>query len=100
MPTIEIYTQPWCPYCARALALLQQKGVEFREIDAPSGSEARAEATRRSGGKTSVPQVFIDGVPIGGSDELRALDRAGKLDALLQGPAAPETLSRESGDPG
>jgi glutaredoxin 3 len=87
MPTIEIYTQPWCPYCARARALLQSKGVTFQEIDAPQGSEARAQSIARSG-KTSVPQVFVDGVPIGGSDELRALDRAGKLDALLQGTGA------------
>jgi glutaredoxin 3 len=85
MPTIEIYTQPWCPFCARALALLQEKGVAFTEIEAPQGSEARAQSIARSGGKTSVPQVFVDGVLLGGSDELRALDRAGKLDALLQG---------------
>jgi glutaredoxin 3 len=87
MPTIEIYTQPWCPFCARALALLQSKGVTFQEIDAPQGSDARAQSIERSG-KTSVPQVFVDGVPIGGSDELRALDRAGKLDALLHGTGA------------
>jgi glutaredoxin 3 len=87
MPTVEIYTQPWCPYCARALALLQSKGVAFREIDAPQGSEARAQSIERSG-KTSVPQVFVDGVLLGGSDDLRALDRAGKLDALLKGTGA------------
>ncbi len=83
MPKIEIYTQAWCPYCARALNLLKEKGVEFQEIDAPGGSPARAEARQRAGGLTSVPQIFIDGQHIGGSDELRALDRAGKLDALL-----------------
>ncbi len=83
MPKIEIYTQPWCPYCARALNLLKQKGVAFQEIEAPGGSPARAEARSRSGGLTSVPQIFIDGRHIGGSDELRALDRAGELDALL-----------------
>ena len=87
MPTIEIYTQAWCPYCARALNLLQEKGAAFKEIDAPGGSPARKEARERSGGKTSVPQIFIDGAAIGGSDELRALDRAGKLDALLQAGA-------------
>ncbi len=85
MPTIEIYTQPWCPFCARALALLQEKRVAFQEIDAPQGSDARAQSIARSGGRTAVPQVFVDGVLLGGSDELRALDRAGKLDALLQG---------------
>ncbi len=83
MPKIEIYTQPWCPYCSRALNLLKQKGVAFQEIEAPAGSPARAEATQRAGGLTSVPQIFIDGRHIGGSDELRALDRAGELDALL-----------------
>lgn len=82
MPLVEIYTQDWCPYCVRAKALLDRKGVTYTEIDAPGGSEARAESQRRSG-RTSVPQVFIDGTPIGGSDELAALERAGKLDALL-----------------
>jgi glutaredoxin 3 len=80
---IEIYTQPFCPYCARALSLLRKKGVDFQEIDAQYGSAAREESTKRSGGKTSVPQIFIDGDAIGGSDELAALERAGKLDALL-----------------
>jgi glutaredoxin 3 len=83
MPNIEIYTQSFCPYCARALSLLKKKGAEFREIDAPAGSAARAEAQQRSGGKTSVPQIFIDGKLIGGSDDLVALELAGKLDALL-----------------
>jgi glutaredoxin 3 len=82
MPLIEIYTQDWCPYCVRAKALLDRKGVQYTEIDAPGGSAERADSQRRSG-RTSVPQVFIDGKPIGGSDELAALERAGKLDALL-----------------
>ena len=83
MPKIEIYTQAFCPYCARALSLLKKKGVEFNEIDAPGGSAARAEARERSGGRTSAPQIFIDGKSIGGSDELMALERSGQLDALL-----------------
>jgi glutaredoxin 3 len=83
MPKIEIYTQMFCPYCARALSLLRKKNVEFTEIDAPAGSDARRESQTRSGGKTSVPQIFIDGKAIGGSDDLAALDRAGKLDGLL-----------------
>lgn len=83
MPEVEIYTQLFCPYCARALRLLRQKGVAFREIDAPNGSAERAEATRRSGGRTTVPQIFIDGRSIGGSDELAELEEAGKLDSLL-----------------
>ncbi len=82
MPLVEIYTQDWCPYCVRAKQLLDRKGVAYTEIDAPGGSEARAESQRRSG-RTSVPQVFVDGKSLGGSDELAALDRAGKLDALL-----------------
>jgi len=74
MPTIEIYTQLFCPFCARAVNLLTRKGVT---------SAAREEARARSGGRTSVPQIFIDGRHIGGSDDLTALDRAGKLDPLL-----------------
>ena len=83
MPEIEIYTQPFCPYCSRALRLLGEKGVDYREIDAPPGSVARREATTRSGGRTSVPQVFIAGRHIGGCDDLLALERAGGLDRLL-----------------
>ena len=82
MAEIEIYTQPWCPYCARAVNLLARKAVAFREIEAPNGSPERSEAIRRSGRRT-VPQIFIDGIAIGGCDELLALERAGKLDALL-----------------
>jgi glutaredoxin 3 len=83
MAKIEIYTQVFCPYCARALSLLRKKGVEFQEIDAPSGSAARETARERSGGKSSVPQIFVDGKGLGGCDDLMELDRAGKLDALL-----------------
>ena len=82
--TVEIYTQPFCPYCSRAVRLLAGKGVAFREIDAPYGSAERHEAVRRSGGKTTVPQIFIDGRHIGGCDELVALELAGKLDPLLR----------------
>jgi glutaredoxin 3 len=81
---IEIYTQPWCPYCSRAISLLSDKGVAFREIDAQHGSAERAEAMRRSGGRTTMPQIFIDGRHIGGCDDLVALDRAGRLDPLLR----------------
>ncbi len=83
MPKVEIYTILFCPYCDRAKALLDKKGVAFEEIDAPSGSQARKDAIARSGGRTTVPQIFIDGKPIGGSDDLTALDRTGKLDPLL-----------------
>jgi glutaredoxin 3 len=85
MPAIEIYTQPWCPFCERALHILSTKGAEFREIDAPNGSAERQEARTRSGGRATVPQIFIGGHHIGGCDDLMALDRAGKLDTLLQG---------------
>jgi glutaredoxin 3 len=81
---IEIYTQPWCPYCSRAVSLLSSKGVEFREIDAPHGSAERQEAIRRSGGRTTMPQIFIGDRHIGGCDDLVALDQAGKLEPLLR----------------
>jgi glutaredoxin 3 len=83
MPDVEIYTQSWCPFCARAVHLLTTKGVALREIDAPNGSATRREARERSGGRTSVPQIFVDGSHIGGCDDLVALDRAGKLNPLL-----------------
>ncbi|CAP55847.1 Glutaredoxin-3 [Gluconacetobacter diazotrophicus PA1 5] len=83
MPRIEIYTQPGCPYCVRALRLLEQKGTAFTEIRALHGTAERAEARERSGGRTTVPQIFIDGRHIGGCDDIMALDRAGKLDPLL-----------------
>jgi glutaredoxin 3 len=83
MAKVEIYTQPWCPFCERAMHVLATKNVEFHEIDAPHGSAARDEAKRRSGGRTTMPQIFIDGQHIGGCDDLMALDRAGKLDPLL-----------------
>jgi glutaredoxin 3 len=83
MAKVEIYTTLFCPYCDRAKALLAKKGIAFEEIDAPGGSQARKDAIARSGGRSTVPQIFIDGTAIGGSDDLAALERAGKLDALL-----------------
>ncbi len=83
MPLVEIYTQDWCGYCARAKRLLDDKGVTYHEIHAPHGSPERDEARQRSGGRTTVPQIFIDGRHIGGCDELMALDQAGKLDEML-----------------
>lgn len=85
MPKVEIYTTVFCPYCDRAKALLSRKGVSFEEVDAPHGSAARRTAIERSGGRTTVPQIFIGGRAVGGSDELAALERDGKLDALLAG---------------
>lgn len=83
MPKIEIYTQPWCPFCERAVHILTTKGVEFHEIDAPNGSQARADARQKSGGRTTVPQIFVDGRLVGGCDDIMALDQAGKLNPLL-----------------
>ena len=83
MPKIEIYTQNFCPYCFRAKRLLTEKGATFTEINAPHGSAERQTAIARAGGRTSVPQIFIDGAHIGGCDDLVALDRAGRLDPLL-----------------
>jgi len=83
MARIDIYTQPWCPYCARALRLFAEKGVQVHEISAPHGSPERTEAISRSGGRTTMPQIFIDDRHIGGCDDLLALDQAGGLDPLL-----------------
>ena len=83
MTTVEIYTSPFCGYCHRAKALLSKKGVDFTEIDVLSTSGARQEMERRSGGGRTVPQVFIDGRAVGGSDRLAELDRMGELDPVL-----------------
>jgi glutaredoxin 3 len=83
MIEVELYTTPFCPYCTRARALLDRKGVAFTDIDITEEPTRRAEMIRRAGGRTSVPQIFINGEHIGGSDELVALDRAGELDDKL-----------------
>ena len=85
MAKIEIYTTPWCGYCARAKALLEQKGAAFEETDVMEDAVRRTEMRERSR-RTTVPQIFINGQHIGGSDELAALEQAGKLDALLAQP--------------
>lgn len=85
MANVEIFTQAYCPYCARAVALLTQKGVAFKEISAPHGTAERRAAIERSGGRTTVPQIFINGASIGGCDDMMALERAGRLDPLLAG---------------
>ncbi|MGI4748244.1 MAG: glutaredoxin 3 [Janthinobacterium lividum] len=84
MAEIEIYTQYGCPYCTRAVSLLTSKGAVFQEIKAPNGSAERAASVQRSGGRTSVPQIFIGGRHIGGCDDLMALNAKGQLDPLLQ----------------
>ncbi|HEX3209283.1 MAG TPA: glutaredoxin 3 [Geminicoccaceae bacterium] len=83
MAEVEIYTTPWCPYCWRAKHLLKKKGVAFTEVDLWQESDRRAEMVRRADGRTTVPQLFIDGQAIGGSDELLALEASGELDRLL-----------------
>ena len=83
MTAVEIYTSPFCSYCHRAKALLSKKGVSFTEIDVTSTPGARREMETRTAGAKTVPQVFIDGRLIGGSDRLAEMERAGELDALL-----------------
>lgn len=85
MAKIEIYTTPFCGYCARAKGLLEKKGAAYDEMDVMEDSAKRMEMRDRSG-RTTVPQIFINGRHIGGSEELAALDRAGDLDAMLAQP--------------
>ena len=81
-PAVLMYTTGWCPYCERARQLLKRKGVPIQEIDLDSVPEKRAEMQQKSGRRT-VPQIFIGDTHVGGSDDLHALEDAGKLDALL-----------------
>jgi glutaredoxin 3 len=83
MARIEIYSTLFCPYCARAKSLLAKKGVDYINIDVIEDTARRAEMVERSGGRQTVPQIFIDGEHIGGSDDLYALEREGRLDAKL-----------------
>lgn len=83
MAAVLIYSSDWCPYCIRAKQLLQKKGVAFEEIKVDGKPDVRAEMTRKAR-QTSVPQIWIGDLHIGGCDDLYALERAGKLDALLK----------------
>jgi len=85
MPKIEIYTTRYCPYCNTAKALLQRKGVTFEEINLSQDFARCAEMIERAHGRLTVPQIFIGDIHVGGSDDLYALERAGKLDPLLAG---------------
>lgn len=85
MADVEIYTTKICPYCVRAKQLFQRKGVEYREIDVSYDDELRNGMVQRAGGRTSVPQIFINGTHVGGCDDLYALDKQGGLDPMLQG---------------
>ena len=83
MSKVTIYTKPYCPYCVRALGLLEDKGVDFTEIEAGFDPDKRREMAQRSGGRATFPQIFIGERHIGGCDEMMALERAGELDPLL-----------------
>lgn len=83
MPHVVIYSSDWCPYCIRAKHLLTSKGVAFDEIKVDGKPDVRAEMTRKAR-QTSVPQIWIGDHHVGGCDDLYALERAGKLDALLK----------------
>jgi glutaredoxin 3 len=85
MARVEIYTKFGCPYCARAKRLLEEKGVEYDEYEINSAAGKRDEMLERAAGRHTVPQVFIDGRHVGGSDDLAELERAGQLDPMLQG---------------
>ena len=85
MASVEIYTTRWCGYCQAAKALLGRKGVKFTEIDVSADPTRRDEMVKRANGRQTVPQIFIGATHVGGSDDLHALERAGKLDPLLAG---------------
>ena len=83
MQKVKMYTTPICPYCVRAKSLLSKKGVPYDEIDIFSDNKAREEMLAKSNGMRTVPQIFVGDTHVGGFDELHALDKAGKLDPLL-----------------
>jgi len=83
MPDVLMYTKTICPYCDRAKGLLQSKGVSWKEINLEHEPEHIPVMIKRSEGRRTVPQIFVDGVGLGGYDEIAALDRQGKLDAIL-----------------
>ena len=89
MPPVEIYTTGYCPYCHAAKALLKKTGVNFTEIDVSRDWARREEMIQRANGRMTVPQIFIGAMHVGGSDELYALDRAGRLDPMLAEAKAP-----------
>ena len=85
MKPIEIYTTPSCPYCHAAKRLLTKKGAAFAEFDVSRDAALRMAMTKRANGGQTVPQIFIGGTHVGGSDDLHALEHAGRLDAMLAG---------------
>lgn len=85
MTTVEIYTWTTCPYCMRAKALLDSKGIKYKEYNISGDEQARAKMVKRTGGSRTVPQIFINDVHYGGCDDIHALDAKGKLDQILKG---------------
>lgn len=83
MAKVEIYTTPFCPYCARAKSLLSKKGIQFIEHDVMMDAPLRRKMAEMAGGASSVPQIFVDGTHIGDCDGIHALDAKGRLDPLL-----------------
>ncbi|MEQ1670807.1 MAG: glutaredoxin 3 [Hyphomicrobium sp.] len=83
MPKVKVYTAGNCCYCHMAKDLLRRKGAQFEEVDVTGRSDMRAELSKRAGGRKTVPQIWIGETHVGGCDDLHALDRSGKLDALL-----------------
>lgn len=83
MARVEIYTKMFCGYCYSAKRLLDQKGAAYEEYDISLGGPKRAEMIQRAGGRSTVPQIFIDNVHVGGCDDLHGLDRQGRLDPML-----------------
>lgn len=84
MPKIEIYTKATCGFCRRALMMLEERDADFEEFPVDREPELRERMIERAGGRTTVPQIFIDGDHVGGYDEFRALDESGRLDQLLE----------------
>ena len=84
MAQVTIYTKPYCPYCVRAVSLLEKKGVEFTEVEAAFDPEKRKEMIQRANGRATFPQIFVGDEHIGGCDDMMALEYAGKLDPLLE----------------
>lgn len=84
MKKVRVYTTNYCPYCTRAKELLSKKKVFFEEIDVTHNAEMRHKLVELTGGRTTVPQIFIENLAVGGFDDIAALDKAGKLDDLLK----------------
>ena len=95
MAKVEVYTTTYCPFCTRAKSLLKSKGVAFDEIDVTDDDELRAKMIEMSGGRRTVPEIFINGKIVGGFDELKALNDSGKLDGLLAESRASLNAHRE-----